>query len=106
MLALLTDAKRSCILFLFLVKSATIKLGVERIKIMSAVEKREKYQIIAHGKITNYWATDSEEEANLIYDMIVNNLFRKRYHKISFCEWESFGYIVKNEVCALLSCFR
>lgn len=68
---------------------------------MSAVEKREKFQVIAYGKTTNYWATDNEDEAHLVFDSIVENFFRKRYHKVSFCEWESFGYDVKNEVCTL-----
>lgn len=68
---------------------------------MSALEQRERYQIICYGKTTNYWSTDSKEEADLVFDTMVTNFFQKRYHKIVICEWENFGYIVKNEVLAL-----
>lgn len=67
---------------------------------MSAIENREKFQVICHGKTTNYWCTDDENEANLIFEMMLQYI-RKQYYKIQLCEFQLGNYITKNEVCTL-----
>lgn len=68
---------------------------------MSALEEKERFQVICYGKTTNYWSTDDKEEAEFVFDSMVKNFFQKRYHKIVICEWEGFGYMIKNEVLSL-----
>lgn len=67
---------------------------------MSALEDREKFQVICYGKITNYWSTDDEEEARLVFDLMIQFL-KKKYYKISISEWKYGKYEVINQICAL-----
>lgn len=67
---------------------------------MSALEKREKYQVVCYGKTNNYWFTDEKEEAESIFDMGLKYL-RKKYFKIIICEDQAGCYETLNEVCAI-----
>lgn len=67
---------------------------------MSALEQKERYQVVCYGDTTNYWFTNQEEEARLVFEVMLQYL-RKQYHKITIAEWDMGTYIVLNEVCAL-----